>query len=490
MADDKSARESFTEIASGAVQEFETNYFAKGTVQQTYLSRTKVLQSILSIKHESDMKVLDCSRLTVNEIVNNIVRPIWPSIIRSEHCKCKRESFKIGFLESNEFDFKKNIFELKRFQNCDVCLEEKTIINDLNNVIFIQLNKSEPIDFENVPKVILVEHEIFTLIALVHQIPSSNSTRHSISEIKRGRFWYTFDNNLKLISKSKAKMISPILLTYIRPSNEETRLILMDIPDDVNILENFHEFNDEGKRFKLINVCGPDSIFHSLICLFIDASYLFDSLDKGNNLLLLLSAFAKKDMNTVYKYRLDILKKSFKPKKVGDVFQVDCNSNIYNCVQNIFTDTFPSSMFSCNCGERSLVPIIDLNYKELLKSGIEKLQSCFFETRRTCAKCKIRMTKIEYGSILFIDVQPIDIGTSIITKLCSIPNEIVLANSRFRLRNVIDYCKGKGINGHYRAHCLRNDNTWYCFDDIINTASVSRRNRLVCPHMLIYAQIE
>lgn len=48
MADDHSARKSFEELSSVELRNFTINYFKHGTLQQTYLARTKLLQKVVN----------------------------------------------------------------------------------------------------------------------------------------------------------------------------------------------------------------------------------------------------------------------------------------------------------------------------------------------------------------------------------------------------------------------------------------------------------
>lgn len=117
--------------------------------------------------------------------------------------------------------------------------------------------------------------------------------------------------------------------------------------------------------------------------------------------------------------------------------------------------------------------------------GIQNMQRCVYRTRRTCDKCKLKMIDIEYQDIVFVDVQPMKNDISILEPISSLPMEIRLKNDLFYLKSIIEYSKG-----HYKVHCLRNDKTWYCFDDLFNTVFISERTRHISPHVLIYIRLQ
>lgn len=484
MADDEEAKNTFIQSASTDMQSFVENYFKRGAVQQTYLARNRILKKVVDLQCIDDMKILDCTSLSTERVINRIVAPIWPSILQSQTCKCGRKDKRIGFanvimnLTKNE-----NLFDLqKESLKCDECLEEKIIINDLNNIVFVDINQE--CTFQNIPKVISIDGNIFCLVAFV----SESNSKHFVAHVLRGKFWYSFDSSFGKVVKSKlANKIRPHLLVYAQPSLDASREILIGRPDDIIALENFHVFIDAGKSFRLNRVCGPDSLLHSFICLFLDDSHLFRSVDPDDKLLLLLKAYERKDMETVYKYRLNLLKDIFDKKEIENVTIIDCDSNVYNVVKNLFSNTFPSASLKCDCGNSSSFPFVDVNYDELHDKGIANLQSCLYKPTRTCDKCKLKMSNVEYSNILCIDVQPLD-NRSIMGPIESIPNELKLGDNNFRIKSIIDY-SSYGQEGHYKSFSLRNDRTWYCLNDSPSTIFITNRAQPVSPHVLIYVKV-
>lgn len=189
-------------------------------------------------------------------------------------------------------------------------------------------------------------------------------------------------------------------------------------------------------------------------------------------------------MKTAYKHRLDLLKDVFEKKETEDKVTINCVSNIYNNVKSLFTNIFPSAVLKCTCNNTIFVPIIDLNYDQLLTEGIEYLENCLFKTKRTCNQCKLKISSMEYSDIIFLDVQPLS-QRSLLVPLRIIPTRITIECKDFRLKSVIEF---RGNLSHYMAHCLRKDNTFYCYDDLSNAVFISERERIVCPHLLIYVR--
>lgn len=482
MAEDESAKISFVEWADDEERSFVQNYFKRGAVQQTYLARNKVLHKFVNHENVNDMKVLDCSSLTTNYVIKHIVAPIWPSIVREESCQCDTIKKGVDFLDIASGIFEqKNQFDLSpSIINCDTCYESKQIVDVFNNIVYIDTVQAHTINFEEIPKAICLNNSVFCLIALVVEVSSCDGSKHFISHVKRGNNWYVFDNTSNAVAKSKIekKNIKPHLLVYSKHYLKVTNELMIGNLDDIKVLKNFHEVTESEKKFRLINVCGPDSFFHAFICLYVEFPHLFKKIRTDEKILLFLNAYAQKDMKTVYKYRLDLLKNIF-PIKIKQFFEINCDSNAYNVVKDLFMHLFPTAVMKCSCSSSFLIPFVDINYDHLFRQGLKNLQNCLYKTHRKCEKCKIEMN-IEYQNILFIDIQPLN-GKAIINQIHEFPTEIQLENSLLQLKSIIEYC-----NGHYVAHCHRKDNTWYRFDDLSETVSISQRAQYIVPHILIY----
>lgn len=479
MADDDSRKKSFLKNANIELKNFVESCFKRGSNQSTYLARTKVLQHLKSIEIVDSMKVLDCQTLSLEDIIQKIISPVWPSSIKTEICGCGEKQTKLGFLNI-DLDPKKreNVFVLEELMHsCISCSEEKLQFDKINDIVFVKLNEIECTCFEQIAQVICIQNEIYTLSALLVQ----TNELHFVSHIKRGEMWYRFDNNVSL-SKSilKNKNIFPFLLVYVRPTLEESKKLLLN---DVTLLKNFHKFTVDGKKYEVNNVCGPDSLIHSLFCIFRDMPQLLTNKQEENKLILLFISYLNNDMNAVYRYRIEILKSIFKPEKIRNNFQIDCKSNTYNLVKDIFMDTFPSSHLKCDCGFYIKNPFVELNYDYLVENGIEKLENALYKSKRACQDCKLKMTNYEFNDIIFVDIQPTD-RISIIAPLSALPSQIAIEHCRFRLRSAIDF-----KNDHYTAYCLRKDNTWYHFDDLNQTVYTPEQSKRISAHTLIYVRV-
>lgn len=483
------SEESFKTLTDVEIKNFATNYFKHGAKQQTYLARTKFLQRFVNLEEVNGMKILDCAKFKLKDIIESCIAPIWPSVTKYESCKCTKNEIKIGFLNI-KLDLAKsnNVFNLKKVhRTCNVCHEKVQVSDYINNLVFIELCGDQQTDFKNIPKVVLINHSIYTLSGFMIKISSpSDDLNHYISHVLKGRNWYIFDNEQDAPAKSnfKKKTMVPVLLVYTRPNLQDTKEMLIPKSLDLEIVSNFHTIVYEGETFQLNNVCGPDSLLHAFICLFIDKPQLFAY--KTGTLIDILGAYAGKDMDKVYKYRVKLLKTIFKTKKQGNVSVMNCVCNISFVIRKLFDEMFPSAVFNCACGLKIHIPMLTVNYDQLYKYGIDKLERCISQNHRACHKCCIGIKDNQFGDLVFIDVEPYD-DKSLAGPISSIPSEIELAGSVYRLNTIFDYT-GNSQGGHYTAYCLRNDNTFYHFNDISTTVSISERSVNVSPHVLIYVK--
>lgn len=289
------------------------------------------------------------------------------------------------------------------------------------------------------------------------------------------------DCNIGNITKSNFKKakLEPAMFVNTRPSLKTTKDI-----ENVKVLQNAHQTVLNGEKFLLSNVCGPDSLLNSFVCLYIDYPHVFKDISIENSILMkLITAHSKKDMDTAYKYRLQILKNIFQSKPHGDGFKIDCLSNVYIIVQKVFTDIFPSSIFTCCCGSILKNPIVELNREQLLDYGLENLEYCLYHSNPTCGQCKLQMIDVCFGNIIFIDFQSVEHNKSsvLIKPISHFPQKITYAENVYQLSCIINF-----DGSHYTAHVLRVDNIWYHFNDLQKTVSITDRNLIVRPHMLIY----
>lgn len=487
MADENSLKSTFLKLASKDLRHFVNSCFKNGAVQTTYLARTKVLQTLKNVETVSNMKVLDCAAITIEDIIGKIISPIWPSSIRSEFCECHENETKIGFLDIGiDLGKMKNVFAFNEsYQNCDSCSKQKIVFEKAGDVVFIKMKKNQSTCFDRIPQVICIQNDIFTLNALLIQTFSVDDMPHFVSHVKRGKSWYLFDNNInERKSNLKSKNIFPILIVYIRPTFEQKKDLLIGTPNDINLLQNFHTFNVDGTDFELIDVCGPDSLFHSLVCIFHDNPHLLNCAKGNNTMKQLFTAYMKKDMDTVYACRIKLLKTVFKSNQVDNIEKINCKSNVYIVLKDIFMNTFPSSILKCNCGFHIYNAVIDLNYDYLIENGIRNLQYSFYETKRSCGECKSKMTNAEFSNIIFVDIQPTN-NRSIIEAISDFPVEIILRENQYRLQSIVNF-SSLGSEKHYTVYCLRRDNSWYHLDDMRETVSIAQRSTIVSPHMLVY----
>lgn len=484
MANDETFKDSILKKADSEMKSFVNNYFKYGAKQQTYLARTKVLQKIVKYETENEMKFMNCSTLEVKDIVGGFITPMWPSIVKTKLCKCYEFEEKNAFINIDLYE-KKNVFEWdQQYVQCSSCSEQTKLCENINRVVFVDPKKRKILNFEDIPKVISIQNNIYTLSSFVVEITYPDHQKHFFSHIQRGTVWYRFDCNIGNITKSNFKKakLQPAMFVYTQPSLETTKDIL--ILENVKVLQNFHQTVLNGKKFLVSNVCGPDSLLNCFVCLYIDYPHVFKDTSMENSILMkLIIAHSKKDMDTAYTYRLQILKNRFQSEPHGKGFKINCLSNVYNIVQNVFTEIFPSSILTCCCGFIFKNPIVELNYEQLSVYGLENLQNCLYLSKRTCDQCELKMTDVCYGNIIFIDFQSVECNkkSSVIEPISHFPRKITLKENVYQLSCIINFNES-----HYTAHVLRVDNFWYHFNDLLKTVSISDRNLLVSPHMLIY----
>lgn len=167
---------------------------------------------------------------------------------------------------------------------------------------------------------------------------------------------------LRVISRKNTMV--PVLLVYTRPDLQATKEMLIPKSLDLGIVSNVHTIVYEGETFQLNNVCGPDS--HAFICLFIDTPQLFAK--KTGTFINILRAYGEKDMETVYKYRVKLLKIIFQTKEQGNISVMDCVCNISFVIRKLFDEMFPSAVFNCTCGLKIHIPMLAVNYDQLYKT--------------------------------------------------------------------------------------------------------------------------
>ena len=129
---------------------------------------------------------------------------------------------------------------------------------------------------------------------------------------------------------------------------------------------------------------------------------------------------------------------------------------------------------------------LDVNYEELTNVGFGNLNHCIALPKRTCAKCQLPIENFKFGSILFLDVQPLNVpGLKINVEdiprdISSIESRYVINDQTYILNAIIEHIPSKS---HYIIKCLRHG-TWYVFDDL-KTSPERSTTHLVRPHLLI-----
>lgn len=491
-------KQTLQSIESSFLKQFISTYLKKGAVQQTLIARNFLLinSSIFKIDIVDGMKTMNC-----DTTIENITKHFAPQIFKCRQLRSKCHCDEM--VESTNISFFKLIDEImvKLGSNSNInfscsasCKQCKQIVeyaHELNDVVFFVGQRK--LLWKDVPKYGIFENNAFLLSSVIESI----SEKHLITHVLRpnGK-WYTFDNSKVTIDpftprKSSMKIE---LLSFAVPSvlySKNHQLLSTSYPNGNQcltveyIIQNFHYHRIDKTIFSVKNVCGPDSLIHSLLCIYNEQRNLFSRIDDSDEIMKLISAYFECDLNTVYNMRISILKKHFVPTLTDNgVMEIDCYSNIRNTLDNLFAKSFPSLKSTCCCGKsETSYATIDIDYKKLSTFGLNNIEKCIFLPERKCTLCQSKSAELSISNIVFIDVQPLsidDITAHENINLDIIQKTLNINNQQFHLKCVIDH---QSI-GHYTMSFLQENGKWYNFDDLLE--QVRELNSLITPHILIY----
>lgn len=220
------------------------------------------------------------------------------------------------------------------------------------------------------------------------------------------------------------------------------------------IIQNFHTIKFNDMKISVKNVCGLDSILHSICSIFIDQPHIFQIENMDVLVFAILTSYSKGDFETLYAARVNLLLK----KGFGSLVNqsIDCNTNIYNVLSVVEMHSAQVKKI-CKCPpiERKIY-IIEVNINDLKTNGISELQSCIIhsdvEEFDYCEKCSsVKTLQNRFSNIVFVDLQSIksDVKSEISmenslpkVRLSQVPTSLVLGNDNFILRSTIQYIKG------------------------------------------------
>lgn len=475
-------------ISESLMGVFITSYLKSGTTQTTLLARTRLLEALFPVKVIDGMRTMDCDK-DLKAILEFLMPKLFLGCMKEKKSKC---SCKVRSVSRNiPFRSVDSSFlnQLTRHQNidffhenvCSKCESNVQTTFELNEILFFVTDQN--VLWEDVSKVAIFQNDQYLLSAVIEKV----SQRHFVAHIMRpNKKWYTFDSSTKGIRPSslKEKKINLQALCFVVPSLMNDIVTTFDeLIYDQMVLQNFHSHDYDGQMFSIENSCPVDCILHCLVCLYIDRPKLFpDACD--NDILKLLSAYAKHQYALVYDMRIRILINHFEVIEKGDSsFKIDCISNIKWTIDKVFTEQFPSLTLWCHCEECQFTfSTLDVDNQKLSELGWEEIQKCIKLPKRVCNACRLEVTNQTFGNILFVDTEPVGVSQCT-ADIIKIANSIEFNGIRFALQSVLEF---NSVLKHYTINCLRRNNLWYNFDNLHENVSATPSK--VNPHILIYAK--
>lgn len=490
LADDENLKESkLGSIMNGNIKIFITSYFKKGIIHETLMARTRVLELFFNIEMIDDMRTINCESADIQSMIEFYVGQIFTTARLLTKCKCGSQSQKnISYIEMNDsywnlIENGQNVeFSIDSF--CPKCKENVQSTFDLKDFLIFTTNRC--LIWETLPKNAIFQGGHYKLHAIIEKVNS-----YFIAHVRRpNEKWYTFDQTEKSVKLSDfQKSMDVHCLCYSKNS-------LYDEFTYQHVLANCHTLTYNGENIRIMHGCAPNSILHSLGCLYIDFPKIFE--EKSSNLMNFLIAFGRHRHQTTisssdsrYEARYKILEPHFEKKKSTDDMYIDCYTNIHGILDLIVQNDLASLTAWCTCSPtvKRYFSVIDIEYDMFTIMGFNSLEQCISFPRRLCESCGKKLTNMELGNIIFLDVQPIEIpneGIEVVHKKVTvhdIPQSIQLKGISYTLKGVIEH---KNSN-HYIANCLRSNNKWYKIDDIPRSITEISSEHFV-PNILIFTK--
>lgn len=504
MTDDEQFKSAVLNGVDAELKTFMISYLTKGLQNSTYLARNKVLMKHFKTEEITDMRIktLNCES-SVAAIIAKMFVNEFPSAVIKTTCSCRTRKeqqtavtvFEFDQNESSSFD----LLRLYQPKVCGKCHDSPSVEIDLGSLVFIDMKDME-FNRHRIPQVILVEQKVCILHSIVEHITCEG---RYVAHIRRSnQIWYSMDVKARKITtyttkRKRDERITVHLLSYAFPSapkpNSSDNGKAVRKAVDFEIIKNFHSIILNGMKININNSCGPDALLHILCNIWHEEMDLSPKNDKSV-LLRLIEAYHANDQVEVYKNRailILMLQDQFEISVVSfKEISVNCDSNVYHCLQWFCSDIMPSAINSRKCKCQSIsrnVTFVDLDYQKLVMTGIESISACIlsYKPRKSiCSTCEEPFeAKTIFSNILFFDVQPVVSNEMSIyigkTKIDSIPS-ITVGGKSYALKGIAEYNDNAK---HFVAHCQKND-TWIKYDDLSPTTQRSPSS--VQPHVLVY----
>lgn len=492
MADDEKLKADKLELfVKGNMKRFVESYFKKGVTQEALLKRTDALKLFFQEELVEGMRTIDCQSAEIKDILEFYIKTVFPSAQKNSKCKCKctkRASFVSCFqIDENLRNIFRNFqnmdFSTSEVEICTQCKQNPEVTVDLENSVFFITNEFST--FQNIPKVVILQGRHYKLRAVIEK-----SHTYFIAHVRRpNQKWYTFDHTNKGVQPS----------CFFKEMNIRLLCFSLDLMYDEftyqHILANSHELSYDGKKINVVNACAVNSVFHCLLCLFMDSPNLFKQNSSGE-LIEFFTEFARKCQQTEisspdlrYELRYKILKSHFTESQSEGIFGMDCWTNVRGILELLIGNQYPSLTIWCDCLPKveTKFSVIDVDFKKLTKFGLNSLKKCIKLPIRFCDVCKKNLEKFSIGDFFFVDVEPIHFQTGELQFsakeifVTEISQELRLDKDQYISKGVIEFVNGN----HYIANCRRSNNQWYNIDDIRQT--IISTSKLI-PHILMYAK--
>lgn len=490
VLDDSDFKAELIDLSDEDLRTFMITYLEKGAVQSTYFARNDLLKNHFDVTTVNQMKVMNCNA-TIMKILIKVFNEI-PSI----QCGDANTSFD---------------FSTEMQQNIFVQPQSEPTNKKTGRLMFIEA-KNTDITFNRIPQVILLHNEIGILYSIVESVCSNKNTIY-VAHIRRtDQIWYTFNNTLGKVTYAKIDKTEQVMkihcLCYWLPptvdkSPKGEKQTKKKCSTRFDIIENFSTYELNGTKINVNNACAVDAVLHLLGCIFKDDQFSWHKTADESSLTALLKAYVDGDEDRVYYNRVKLLIECNYDVSVINFSEIslNCAGNVFNAIQRLCTDQFPSAIVSrnCGCGGATVrkISTVEIDFEKLMEVGINDLSSCVlldFATQKIF--CKICQTeqKIEsvYCNLIFLDLQPMKTSDKhlFLPSLClkSIPSQIDIGGVQYTIKAAIEYRPtGNASMGHYVAHCRKNGD-WYSFDDTLKSIYKSKKSLSAEFHALVLAK--
>lgn len=488
LIDDEKFREYIESVEDHCFDGLITKYAENGANEKFYKARTEYLLEHFTEGKQGSSTTVDC-RLSIELMFEKVFANLIPSIfVENGLCECERHHH-----ESNcDLPFVPKPFPTSTQEislppskcvRCEKVYTQSVLINPV--VFFNTTELRDFIEWKEIPRVIILNDKVFVLRGVVECVPPKSSLmfRHYISHSMRSNNkWQSHNNaNKEILPTNMKTKILPHILMY--SSINSSRLLEaqseFDQKFNVRLLPNFHSFDTGSQVVYITNVCGPDSLFHCLACCYVDSPKFkkFCQEQSGDSQVMQMIQMLCEDasMDVVLTMRANILRSMFSSTIDNTLETINCLTSIYEIVNKLIKPVLPSvtSEIECECEKKQIhFPLVEINYAELSVNGLQSLQTSIVDKftvpsfSDVCPTCEsTRITTNILNHVIFFDVSNVERNDNSKYDLKSIKQKLSFHGRDFELKGVVEYIPGG--DGHFIAHCRREDAKFYAFNDSV-----------------------